>query len=100
MNYLTLEDIHRQLRLEPDFTEDDELLEIYGDSAENFIEQHLNRALDDIAAENGGELPKNVINSMLMFVDYMYDNSGSGDVKEIPNSIWILLTPLKKYTIM
>ena len=100
MNYLTLEDIHRQLRLEPDFQEDDAILTIYGDSAEDFISQHLNRPLDDITAENGGELPRNIYNAMLMFVDYMYDNSGSGDVKEIPNSIWILLTPWKKYTIM
>ena len=99
MNYITLEDIHKQLRLEPDFTEDDELLNIYGDSAESFLEAHLNCALDDIAAENSGQLPTALKQALLMLVDYSYDNSGSGKSEDIPSAFWILTNPYKVYSI-
>lgn len=99
MTYLTLEDIKRQCRIEPEFTEDDNILEIYGDSAENFLEVHLNCALDDIVAENGGELPKCLYQALLLLVDYSYDNSGSGESREVPNAFWILCKPYQKYTI-
>lgn len=99
MNYLDIDIIKKQCRIDADFTEDDELLSLYGDSAEDFLSQHLNCALDDICAENGGELPKNLINAMLIYVDYLYDNSGSGENREVPNAFWILAAPFKKYTI-
>lgn len=99
MQYITLEDIHRQLRLEPDFTEDDEILTVYGDSAEDFLTAHLNCALDDISAENSGQLPVSLKNALLLYVDYMYDNSGSGDSKPIPQAFWILTNPYKTYSI-
>ena len=99
MNYLDLNLIKKQCRIEEDFTEDDELLEMYGDSAEQFLEAHLNCALDDIAAENSGSLPVSLINAMLMYVDYMYDDSGSGDSREMPKAYWVLAAPWKNYTI-
>lgn len=100
MKYITLEDIHRQLRLEPDFTEDDGLLEGLGDAAESFMEAHLNRALDDIAADNSGELPKALWQALLMMVDYSYDESGSGESRPVPDAYWILCKPWQNYTIV
>ena len=79
MTYLTLEDIKYQLRIDADFTEDDTLLETLGDAAENFLESHLNCALDDIVAENSGEFPKALYQALLIFVSYSYDNDGSGE---------------------
>jgi hypothetical protein len=99
MNYLTIEEIHKQLRLDPEFTEDDEILNIYGDAAESFLEAHLNCSLDDIAAENSGQLPTALKQALLMLVDYSYDSSGSGDVKDIPQPFWILVNPWKVYSI-
>lgn len=99
MNYLTLEDIKYQLRIDADFTEDDTLLETLGDAAENFLESHLNCALDDIVAENSGEFPKALYQALLIFVSYSYDNDGSGENREVPNAFWILAAPFKKYTI-
>ena len=99
MNYLDLDIIKKQLRMDASFTDDDDILNVYGDSAEEFTEQHLNCALDDIAAENSGSLPKNLINAMLMLVDYMYDNSGSGESRDLPNAFWILCKPWQKYSI-
>ena len=99
MKYLTIEDIKRQCRIDSDFTEDDELLEIYGDSAETFLESHLNIALDDIVAQNSGELPKALYQVLLILVDYSYDNSGSGENRELPQALWILCKPWQVYTI-
>lgn len=99
MQYITLEDIHKQLRLEDGFTEDDTLLEGYGDSAEDLLQSHLNQALDDVVAENGGEFPKALWAALLMLVDYLYDNAGSGESRDIPNAFWILCKPYQKYTI-
>lgn len=99
MNYLSLDDIKRQCRIEPEFIEDDTILEIYGDAAESFLTAHLNCELDDIAAENGGELPKALYQALLMLVDYSYNESGSGQNYEIPNAFWIITNPYKKYSI-
>ena len=100
MVYLTIEEIHQQLRMDPSIsTEDDQLLTALGDSAENFLENHLDRLLDDVTAENGGELPSALHQALLLLVDYLYDNSGSGENREIPNSFWILSQPFKKYSI-
>ncbi len=99
MNYLTLEDIKQQCRIEADFHEDDALLESLGDGAESFLEAHLNESLDNIVADNGGELPVALYRAMMLMVDYLYDNPGSGDNKEVPNAIFILSAPFKKYAI-
>ena len=99
MNYLTLADIHNQVIIEDNFTEDDHLLEIMGDAAENFLEGHLNQALDDITADNGGELPKNLYLALLMLVDYFYDARGSGDNHDIPPAFYVLCKPWMTYTI-
>ena len=44
MKWLTLKRIKQQLRIELDFTEEDEILEMYGDSAEDAILKVLNRS--------------------------------------------------------
>lgn len=99
MTYLTIDAIKQQLRIDANFTLDDVLLESLGDSAEEFLEAHLNIALDDVCADNSGYLPKSLYQALLMFVDYSYDNSGSGENKEIPNAFWVLCAPYKKYSI-
>jgi len=99
MQYLDLNIIKKQLRIDDYFTEDDELLESLGDAAEDFLENHLDTSLDDITAENGGELPKSLYQALLILTDYFYDNSGSGEVREIPQAFWILSHPFRKYTV-
>ena len=99
MNYLNLDIIKKQLRIEEDFDEDDTLLESIGDGAESFLEAHLNESLDNIAADNGGDLPYALFTTLLLLVSYLYDNDGSGDNKEVPNAFFILAAPFKKYAI-
>lgn len=99
MNYLTLEDIKYQLRIEQEWDEDNPLLESIGDGAESFLESHLNESLDNITADNGGELPKSLYRALLLLVDYLYDNTGSGDTREMPTAFFMLVAPFKKYAI-
>lgn len=92
MRYLTLQDIKAQSIIDQDFTEDDILLESMGDAAEDYVEQLVNKPLDDIVAENSGELPKSLYRAMLIFVDYLYSSQrGSSDtdhvVPEVINTI-------------
>lgn len=99
MNYLNLDIIKKQLRIEEDFHEDDALLESLGDGAESFLEAHLNESLDNIVADNGGELPVALYRAMMLMVDYLYDNTGSRGTEEVPNAFFILAAPFKKYAI-
>lgn len=99
MTYLTIDAIKQQLRIDENFTLDDVLLESLGDGAENFLEAHLNIALDDVCADNSGYLPDALYRALLILVSYLYDNDGSGENKEIPNAFWVLCAPYKKYSI-
>ena len=44
MKWLTLERIKQQCRIEPDFNDEDELLELFGDSAEDAVINLLGRS--------------------------------------------------------
>lgn len=99
MNYLTLEMIKKQCRIEPLFTEDDVLLEALGDGAESFLEDYLDTPLDEVAADNNGELPHSLYCALLIMVSYLYENDGSGDNRDVPNSFFVLTRLYKKYPI-
>lgn len=99
MNYITLNEIKQQCRIDSTFTADDDLLTDIGNGAEDFVQSHLNTQLDDITAENGGELPVAIKRAILMLVSYMYDNDGSGHNEDVPQAFWILLNPYKTYSI-
>ena len=71
MKWLNLEQIKAQLRIEPDFTEEDELLEMYGESAEETLLQYLNRTYED-TIEVYGHIPAPLRHASLMLVDTSY----------------------------
>lgn len=99
MNYLTLEEIKHQCIIESEFKEDDTYLEALGDAAEDFVQAHINCMLDDVTADNGGELPSSLRQALLIIVDYLYDNRGSGDNHDIPPAFYVLCKPWMTYTI-
>lgn len=99
MNYLTLEDIKQQLRINELYAEDDTLLEGLGDAAESYLSDYLDTNLDVIAAQNSGELPQSLYRAMLILVSYLYDNDGSGETREIPKAFYMLTCLYKKYPI-
>ena len=45
------------------------------------------------------KLPKSLVNALLIYVDFMYDNTGSGENREIPQAYWILTNPWKTYAL-
>lgn len=100
MTYLTLNEIKQQIIIEQEWHEDDELLEALGDAAEDFVQAHINQSLDDVAADNAGDLPKALKQALLIMCDYLYDNRGSGDNHEIPEAFYVLCKPYMHYTIL
>lgn len=100
MIYLTIEEIKKQCRIEDWFTEDDTMLQSIGDGAENFLENYLDQALDDIAADNGGSLPPALHRALLMLVSYLYDNDGSGQTQDVPRGFYVLTMPFKNYSVV
>lgn len=98
MDYLTLDEIKKQCNIDPEYTGDDEFLEMIGDSAENLAEQFLDCPLEVIESDFG-EMPATVKHAMRMLVDYLYAvNRGSADNdKEIPNAALVMLKLFRKY---
>ena len=56
MEYLTLDLIKKQCIIDACFIDDDSYLEHLGTVAEQMIEQEVDMPLEEIAANNGGEL--------------------------------------------
>ena len=75
MKWLTLEKIKAQLRIEPDFHDEDEWLEDAGEAAEDAILEVLNRGYEDLY-EVYGRIPAPVRQTSLMLVDSLYQFRG------------------------
>lgn len=98
MKWLTLEKIKQQLRIEQDFTMEDELLTGYGESAESTILNHLNRTYYDIK-EQYGEVPHDIINASLMLVDVWYQHRSpveSVNLSVVPYAFDLIIKPYMK----
>ncbi|KIU31114.1 head-tail connector protein [Atlantibacter hermannii] len=80
---LTLDEIKRQCRLENDFKEEDELLELLALAAEAKATTYLNRNLyktnDEIPAldEDGMVITEDIRLGLLMLVSHWYENRSS-----------------------
>lgn len=100
MKWLQLEQIKAQLRIEPDFTDEDELLEMYGESAEETLLQYLNRTYEDII-EVYGKIPAPLRHASLMLVDtsYQYRSPVSAqNMSIVPYTFDILVKPYMRLT--
>lgn len=73
MNWMTLQQIKQQLRIEPDMTMEDDLLTLYGESAETIITELCRRTYQDFLDEYG-EIPAPIKHASLMLVDVSYHN--------------------------
>lgn len=71
MKWLTLERIKQQCRIEPDFNDEDKLLELFGDSAEDAVMNLLGRSYEDLYEEYGCT-PVPVIHASLLLVASAY----------------------------
>ena len=95
MKWLTLEKCKKQCRIEQDFNDEDELLEMYGESAEETLLNHLNRSYEDLM-EVYGRVPAPLVHASLMLVDVSYQYRSpvsSQNMSMVPYTFDILVKP-------
>ena len=100
MKWLTLEKIKKQCRIEPEFTDEDELLEMYGEAAEDAVLNICNRNITDIY-EQYGCVPKPLVQVTLMIVadSYQYrETTSSQNLAPIPYKYDLFLKPYMRLT--
>ena len=73
MKWLELDDIKRQLRIELDYTDEDQELTGYGNSAEDTVLNICNRTYDDFI-DNYGEIPQPIREASLLLVCASYEH--------------------------
>ena len=100
MKWLTLEKIKAQCRIEEDFNDEDELLEMYGDSAEEVLLNYLNRSYEDVI-EVYGHIPSPLVHASLMLVDTSYQYRSpvsSQNMSLVPYTFDLLVKPYMRLT--
>lgn len=99
MRYLTFEQIKAQLRL--DDTQADmerDLLEMYGEAAEETVLDMIRRSMIDVILTYGG-IPKRLIQATLLLVGQSYQHrepASSQNMSAVPYSFDLLLKPMMR----
>lgn len=73
MKWLNLDLIKQQLRMEHDFILEDDLLTMYGESAEETVLTLCNRTMEDIV-ELYGRVPSQLVHASLLLVSASYQH--------------------------
>lgn len=96
MNYLTLAMLKRQLVIDDSFEDDDDYLVALGDTAEELVEQQIDKSLAQVLEDNNNHLPAPLIHAMKILVEYFYDNRGSSD-SQIPDAFYWMCSLYRNY---
>lgn len=99
MKYLTLDYIKLHSRI--DFDCDDELLEMYGDAAEETVMDYIKsgQTVDEgisMLTEKYGQLPARIYQASLLLVEHMYNQRGvatSISLSPVPYNFDMLVKP-------
>lgn len=97
--HIELEDIKKHLNLDEDYTDDDSYLVYLESVAEQLVEKHIDKPLEDMIAEEG-EVPKPLLQAMLLMIGNFYDNRESisyGNAIEVPNTLQYILSMYRDY---
>ena len=97
MKFLTIDYIRAHSRL--DFDCENNLVEVYGSSAEEVVLNILGRTLEDIREEFNGEVPANIIHAALLLTDFSYQHRTAAEsipLSAIPYGVDFLLLPYTK----
>lgn len=101
MKWLTLDKIKAQLRIDPSFTLEDEILTMYGESAEDSVLDIIRRSYTEVM-EKYGTVPTPLVHASLMLVDLSYKERGpvsSQNLYQVPYAIDMKLKPYMKLTV-
>ena len=82
MKWLTLNEIKDQLRIEREFTLEDQKLTMYGDSAEEVLMEVTRRTYDDFV-ENYGKIPTPIREASLMLVTVSYETGSAVSLQQL-----------------
>ena len=101
MKFLTFDNIKAQLRLDDQQALDEhDLLELYGESAEDMVLNTLNRTITDIF-EQYGTVPKALVQAGLMLVAQSYQHrepASPQNLYAVPYAFDLLLKPYLRLT--
>ena len=101
MKYLTFEQIKQQLRLDDEQAElEQDLLEMYGESAEQTVLNLLNLTVTDVYEEYGC-IPRPLVHATLMLVDNAYKERSPispQNMSVVPYAFDLLLKPYLRLT--
>ena len=101
MKFITFEQIKAQLRLDDDQAcMEHDLLEMYGESAEEMVLNTLNTSMEDII-EQYGRVPKPIEHATLMLVDNAYKEHSPispQNMSVVPYAFDLMLKPYMRLT--
>lgn len=98
MKWLTLEKIKEQLRIDQNFTLEDNILTMYGESAEESVLDIIRRSHEEVL-EKYGKVPTPLVHASLMLVDISYKERGpvsSQNLYQVPYAVDFKLKPYMK----
>lgn len=97
--HIELERIKKHLNIDSGYTDDDEYIEYLETVAEQIVEKHIDKTLEDIIAEDG-EVPTPLLQAMLLIIGNFYDNRESvayNNVVEVPKTLSYILSMYRDY---
>ena len=95
MKWLTLTLIKQQIRMESSFTDEDDILTMYGNSAEEMVLDVINRDYTEVI-ERWGEVPKPLVHASLLIVAQSYQHREPQTVQNlyaVHNSFDMMVKP-------
>jgi hypothetical protein len=108
MKFLKLEDIKAQCRIEPDFTDEDKLLDKFGAAVENTLLRTVDRTYDGLLeafgeedGDGGKTVPSDFYVAALMLVKHIYEHRGPTEMvtqSMVPYTLDLLIKPFMRLT--
>lgn len=99
--YLDLARIKKHLNLDLDFEDDDEYILFLAKVAEEVVQKHIDTKLEELATQNGGELPPPLIQAILLYIGNLYlvrEAVTVGNISQVPFNYGYLLDLYKDYS--
>lgn len=98
MKWLNLNLIKAQIRMEPDFTLEDDLLTMYGESAEQIVLDVIQRDYTEVM-EKYGTVPTPLVHASLLLVAQSYQNRETVSMQNmytVPYAFDMMVKPYMK----